>query len=164
MKRLRDLARFIENNEQEQVISMLYQVYPNLNKNIIKYFLARHLYKDGIFDQFAFLDLQKCNVIEREISNDEVFNLIEYADFCCYKDIDCASFYKLKFDDITYFTTGSWRWPIVTTPINGKLVAIDGNNRLRQLRCYLSHIDVPKATSHTVYVLQQEKNTSPDSV
>lgn len=84
MKRLKKLADFIEKTEQEQVANFLQRIYPNIDYNIIYYFLARHVYKDGLFDQFEFLDLQKCKLIEIEISNFEVFNLVEYADFCTY--------------------------------------------------------------------------------
>ncbi len=156
MKRLKELADFIEKNEQEQVATILQSTYPNIDYNIIYYFLARHVYKDGLFDQFEFLDLQKCKLIEIEISNFEVFNLVEYADFCTYKEIDFAHYCKLGFDEPYFFATGTWPWPIVTTPINGKLVTMDGNNRLRQLRCYLNNTPLPKTNKHKIYILEQE--------
>ena len=139
----------------DEQMEYLRREYPNLNDDVIKYFLMRHLGCEQVYDEFGFLKLKNCSVVEKELSIDEVF-AINYPQFCTFRD---ESFeYFEGFQDLLenqWIQKGTWRGPILVTMVEGEMVAIDGNNRLRMLRCYLKYSKKYKAKTHSVYLLRQ---------
>ena len=154
MQNLISLTKEIENLPQYEQLAFIKEQLPNLNDDIIYYFIYRHLGSEDVYNEFQNLDLRKCVVEEQLIPNDKVFE-IDYADFCDFKHEDLLWYNKMKVVAPWYFTTGTWAGPILVTPRNGKLVVIDGNNRLRMLRCYLTHCKKPIRKYHSIYVLTQ---------
>ena len=144
-------------NEKEEYFKEEYQ---NLNVDIIEYFLIHHLGCECVYDEFCFLKLKNCRVVEKELSIDEVF-AINYPQFCTFRN---ESFkYFEGFRDLLedqWIQQGTWRGPILVTIVEGKMVAIDGNNRLRMLRCYLKYSKKYKAKTHSVYLLRQKNSRS----
>jgi len=144
----------LQNLNDKEKMNYFRAVYPNLNDDIIYYFLVRHLGTEFVYEEFSQLNLSKCYVEELELSNDQIFE-IEYADFCSFKNETVQYYNILNVVAPNYFITGTWTGPILTTPRNNKLVAIDGNNRLRMLRCYLKHTNMPICDKHRIYVIRQ---------
>ena len=156
MLELKQKAGIISQLMPDEQMEYLRREYPNLNDDIIKYFLKGHLGCEQVYDEFGFLKLKNCRVVERELNIDEVF-AINYPQFCTFRN---ESFeYFEDFQDLLedqWIQQGTWRGPILATMVEGKMVAIDGNNRLRMLRCYLKYSKKYKAKTHSVYLIRQK--------
>lgn len=156
MLELKKKAGIISQLTPDEQMEYLQREYPNLNDDIIKCFLIRHLRCGYVYDEFSFLKLKDCRVEERGLSIDEVF-AINYSQFCTFRD-ESIDYFKGAKDllENQCGQQGTWRKPILVTMVEGRMVAIDGNNRLRMLRCYLEHSEKYKAKTHSVYLLRQK--------
>lgn len=158
MLELKKKAEIILQLSSDEQMAYLRREYPNLNDDIIEYFLMRHLGCEHVYDEFEFLKLKNCSVVERELSIDEVF-AINYPQFCTFQN-ESLEYFK-SFQDLLegqWIQQGTWRGPILVTMVDGEMVAIDGNNRLRMLRCYLKYSKKYKAKTHSVYLLRQKES------
>lgn len=156
MLELKKKAGIISQLTPDEQMEYLRREYPNLNDDIIEYFLMRHLGCEQVYDEFGFLKLKDCRVEERGLSIDEVF-AINYPQFCTFRD-ESIGYFKGSKDllEDQCGQQGTWRKPILVTMVEGRMVAIDGNNRLRMLRCYLKYSKKYKAKTHSVYLLRQK--------
>lgn len=156
MLELKKKAGIILQLTPDEQMEYLRREYPNLNDDIIEYFLMRHLGCEQVYDEFGFLKLKDCRVEERGLSIDEVF-AINYSQFCTFRD-ESIDYFKGARDllENQCGQQGTWQGPILVTMVGGRMVAIDGNNRLRMLRCYLKYSKKYKAKTHSVYLLRQK--------
>ena len=156
MLELKKKAGIISQLTPDEQMEYLRREYPNLNDDIIEYFLMRHLGCEQVYDEFGFLKLKDCRIEEKELFKEEV-SAIDYPQFCTFRD---ESFeYFEGFQDLLenqWIQKGTWQGPILVTMVGGRMVAIDGNNRLRMLRCYLKYSKKYKAKTHSVYLLRQK--------
>lgn len=160
MLELEGKAKIISQLTLNEKKEYLKKEYPNLNVDIIEYFLIRHLGCECVYDEFCFLKLKNCRVEERNIIKDEVF-AINYPKFCTFRDESFDYFNGAKnFFENQWVKNGTWERPILVTMVKGKMVVIDGNNRLRMLRCYLKYSKKYKAKTHSVYLLRQKNSRS----
>lgn len=154
MKKLVDMAKILKHFDINTTEYMLSKEYSNLNYEIIHSFLARHMYDMDVFSNYMDINLSKCVVEEIELTNEQVLE-IEYASFCVSKRTDFAVFEQLKQIKPELFIYGTLCDHIVLIERNGKFVALDGNNRLRMLKCYILNCKTPLSNKHKVYLLKQ---------
>ena len=153
MKYLMNKSAELEKLTDDEKYEYFKKTYPNLCDDIIKYVLIRHMCATQIYEDFDFIDLKTSIVETLEISTEQVFN-IEYAQFCDWRDESRKYFDAWQIEIENKWTcNGSWLGPILVTRVKSNYVAIDGNNRLRILRCFLKHSDNYKAPYHTIYYI-----------
>ena len=104
------------------------------------------------------MNLLECEIKEITLTTEEVLNKLEYAEKCTWRE-EGAEYYKLHensgvFKDCQISNT--WQHPIVLTEIDDKYIAIDGNNRLRILRCYIKNSGVKVDCLHKAYLIKQK--------
>mgnify|MGYP006962938336 CR=1 FL=1 len=156
MKKLANMAKILKHYDSSTVEYFLSEEYPNLNYEIIHSFLARHMMQDiGFFKDYMDINLSKCIVEEIELTSEQVLE-IEYASFCGYKNTDVETFEQLKQVKPELFIFGTFSDHIILIERNGEYVALDGNNRLRMLKCYILNAEKPLLSKHKAYLLKQK--------
>lgn len=158
--KLREILEDIYNaNENERLEYALNKYSAIIPSDIVKYFFVRHCsyYDNKLFDEFEHIDFDNYEAILEEVSSEEIFTLIDYATECTLRDES-----KLYFEELCnwndYWPNGTWSAPIVVTKIDKKLLALDGNNRLRMLRMFLKYSNKEKKKSHKIYLLRKKVN------
>ena len=125
------------------------------NEDIIKYFLTRHCSQYSLFKEFDNINIENTLTKLITVSTDDIFNKLEYANFCTSKDETIEKYNILKCYTNHYWPHGSWSAPIIVIERDTKLIVVDGNNRLRMLRLFLRNSEEKKANEHKLYVIQE---------
>ena len=156
MKELMTKWRELEKITTDERRKYFRKNYPNLCEDIIEYVLDRHLGATQIYEEFEFIDLKNCKVEKLDLSTEQVFN-VEYAQFCSFRNESWKYFDAAQsLIENEWTKSGTWQGPILVTRVNDKFVAIDGNNRLRILRCFLKYSDKYKSPYHTIYYIHNQ--------
>jgi hypothetical protein len=121
---------------------------------IIKYFLTRHCNQYYCFNEFDFIDLEKCSIQLATVTSDEIFTKLDYAKFCSLKNETKQCYDSLSSTGYNYWPYGSWSAPIIVAELNNNYLAIDGNNRLRMLRIFLKFSKGRKSKTHKLFIIK----------
>ena len=152
MLTLKVLAKEIEDWGYRRKKEFLYNKYPNIHPDVVEFVLLRHLGCEEMYNEFSEIDLTTCRVEKKEFTSDEVLK-INYADFCTFRN-ESKEYFKTSHSILeTNIVNGTWSAPILVYKRNGEYFAIDGNNRLRMLKCYLKWDKNKKITKHGVYII-----------
>ena len=150
---------FLEKLTDSERIDYLERKYPNIPDEIIKYVFNRHYSAVQMFNEFQDIDLTKCTFHEMLFTTEEVFSTIQYADFCCFRN-ETKNYYETAMKnnlENNNITNGTWNAPILITRVDQYYKTIDGNNRLRMLRCYLKWSNNYKLETHKAIVLENRQ-------
>lgn len=140
---------------EDQAKVTLLDYYKDINQDVVKYVLIRHLSCYDFFKQFEYLNLLECEIKEITLTTEEVLNKLEYAEKCTWRDESDKYYEGFKNEEFYkyYHLNNTWQHPIVLTEIDDKYIAIDGNSRLRILRCYLKNSGVNVDCLHKAYLI-----------
>ena len=84
-------------------------------------------------------------------------NAIDYAHFCTFRN-ESQEYYNSAMKDhleLSHIKNGSWVVPIVLVKRNNLFLTLDGNNRLRMLRCYIRWSNHEVQEYHSAYVIEK---------
>ena len=144
-----------EQPEEDRLEFALDKYLQILNKEIVQYFLVAHCWQYYMFSEFDNIDIEKCSIKLISVSCSDIFNKIDYANFCSFKNESKDTFEMLDSTGYDYWPNGSWSAPIIVVERDQKLVAVDGNNRLRMLRTFLKYSKKKKSLHHSLYLIQE---------
>ncbi|MBE5746133.1 MAG: hypothetical protein E7359_02480 [Clostridiales bacterium] len=74
------------------------------NEDVIKYFLKAHCSQYHLFDEFDNINIEKTLIKLITVSSDDIFNKIDYANFCSFRNETEKAFDLLN-------STGYNYWP-----------------------------------------------------
>lgn len=149
---MQDIYNVSEEKRKEYALVKYLKYFTN---DIIEHFLVRHSSQYEYFKEFDFIDIENIEIELISISSEEIFTHIDYSNFCTARDESLSAFNIVA--DYDFWPQGTWKAPIVAVNLDGKLKVIDGNNRLRMLRCYLNFSDELKSKKHSLYLLKNKK-------
>lgn len=156
----RDILEDIHSKKDEDRLPYAQHTYKDLfTDDLIKFFLVRHAncYPHPLFEYFNYMDLNDYKIRLTTVSTEEIFSLVDYAPPCNLRDEDESDYKRLLDIGFDFWPNGTWAAPILVVKKDGKLLAIDGNNRLRKLRCYIKHSKKPVSDCHKIYLLEKKR-------
>ena len=155
----RDILEDIHSKKDEDRPSYALEKYKGLfPDDLIEFFLVKHAnaYPHELFKYFEYIDLNNYIIKLMSVSSEEIFKLVDYAPPCTLRDEDEFEYKKLLNTGFDFWPNGTWIAPILVIEKDGKLLAIDGNNRLRKLRCFIKYTNKPVSDYHKIYLLEKK--------
>ena len=71
---------------EDQAKEIISDYYKDINQDVVKYVLLKHLSFYDFFKQFEYLNLLECEIKEINLTTEEVLNKLEYAEKCTWRD------------------------------------------------------------------------------
>lgn len=157
MKYLYENIVFLESLTFNERRIALLKLYPTIPADIVEYTLLRHIAAMQMLEEFLDVDLNNSKIKLEQFSKEQLFNAIDYAHFCTFRN-ESQEYYNSAMKDhleLSHIKNGSWVVPIVLVKRNNLFLTLDGNNRLRMLRCYIRWSNHEVQEYHSAYVIEK---------
>lgn len=158
MKFLCENIPFLESLTFDERRIVLLEHYHTVPTNIVEYTLLKHFAAMQMIEEFLDIDLNNSRINLERFSSEQLFNSVDYANFCTYRN-ESQEYYinSMKNNlELPYIKDGSWLAPIVLVKRGNMFFTLDGNNRLRMLRCYIKWSNHEVQRYHLAYVIEKQ--------
>ena len=157
MNFLHENMTFLESLTYGEKKDILLRHYSKIPDEIVEYTLLKHYSAVQMIEEFLDINLNNSKISLQQFSNEQLFETIDYAHFCtfCNESEEYFNSAMKQNLELEHIKEGSWGAPIVLVKRENSFLTLDGNNRLRMLRCYIRWSNIKCQNQHMAYVIDK---------